>query len=868
MPMKLPDMSLVLLVGASGTGKSTFAAKHFSPYEVLSSDHYRGVASNEVTNQHATTDAFAILEYITAKRLSRGLLTVIDATNARSEDRKRWVKIAREHNVLAVAIVLDIPTHIAKARNAVRTDRRVPERSIRGQAREIGRSMRGMRREGFSHVHVLRGEREVEDAVFERTKLWNNRREEHGPFDIIGDIHGCYDELTALLSELGWSLSVEGDGDDAVHRLTPPEEGRRLVFLGDLCDRGPKTPETFHLVMDAVEQGVALCVPGNHEVKLGRWMQGRNVTIAHGLQESIDQLEARSPAFRERIAAFIKGLVSHLVLDDGKLVVAHAGMREDYAGRASGRVRSFALYGDTTGETDEFGLPVRYPWANEYRGRATVVYGHTPVPYADWLNNTICIDTGCVFGGELTALRWPERTLVSVPAFDTYAEPVRPAESTSDRTAQQEHDDLVDLGDILGRQRIETRFRMSIPLRPEQVGAALEVTSRFTVDPRWLIHLPPTMSPVETSTLDDALERPEEAFAYFRANGVHEVVCQEKHMGSRGMLLLLRDPSVAVHRFGFGAPSGHGVVLSRRGRRFFDDATLEEGMLERAVAAAEATGLWDTLQTDWMLLDAEIMPWSAKAMSLLTSQYAPVGAAATTAVAAVAEVMQRTAARMAGMERLEHRASSNRPADPDQLAARFRERAEDVEAYVAAYRRYCWPTDGLEGVKVAPFHLLASEGAVHADKAHSWHLAHLAELAEHEPLFQRTSARTVRLDVPEQVAEATAWWEAMTAAGGEGMVVKPQQFLTFHERRLVQPALKVRGREYLRIIYGPEYVRPHNLSRLRRRAVHRKRTLAMREFLLGLEGLHRFVERAPIRQVHQCVLGILAQEAEPVDPRL
>lgn len=866
MPMNLPDMSLVLLVGASGSGKSTFAARHFEPFEVLSSDHYRGVVANDPRDQAATADAFAVLADIAGRRLARGLLTVIDATNARAEDRAGWVRLARKHHMLCVAIVLDVPDDVALARNAARPGGPIPAHALRGQARAIRRDGRAMRREGFSHIHHLRGVEAIDAAAFTRTPLWSDRREERGPFDLIGDVHGCFDELCDLLTTLGWTVSVDGEGDDAVHRATPPEPGVRLLFLGDLCDRGPKTPEVFHLVMDLVDQGVALCVPGNHEAKLAKWLAGKQVTPSHGLQQSIDQLSARSEAFRARVAAFIDGLVSHLVLDGGALVAAHAGMREDYIGRASGKVRAFALYGDTTGEIDAFGLPVRYPWAEEYRGRAAVVYGHTPVPQAEWIHNTLCIDTGCVFGGALTALRWPSREIVSVPARATWFEPVRPAlpPPPPEPFAAQ----VVDLADVSGAQRIETRFRASVPVREAEVAAAIEVASRFTVDPRWLLHLPPTMSPVETSSDPGWLERPEEAFADYRRWGVTEVVCEEKHMGSRAMLLVLRDPSVAVQRFGFAEASDHGVLLSRRGRRFLGDPDHERALLARAAAACEAAGLWRDLATDWVLLDAEVMPWSAKAQALLTDQYAPVGAAGRAALDAAVDVVARTADRLRGAPPHEHRGASNTPLDVEALRERVTSRRTDLDAYVAAYRRYCWPVDGLEGLAIAPFHVLASEGAVHTDKDHRWHLAMAARLADHDPLFRATQARWVPLDDDAAIADAVAWWTALTDAGGEGMVVKPATFLAWHKGRLVQPALKVRGREYLRIIYGPEYTRPEHMARLRARAVRRKRTLAGREFVLGLEALHRFVDREPLRRVHQAVLGILALEAEPIDPRL
>src|SRR5690242_3831317 len=235
---------------------------------------------------------------------------------------------------------------------------------------------------------------------------------------------------------------------------------------------------------------------------------------------------------------------------------SHAGMKEEMQGRGSGKVREFALFGETTGETDDFGLPVRLNWAGEYRGRAMVVYGHTPVAEPEWLNRTINIDTGCVFGGKLTALRYPEKELVSVPARRTYYEPLRPfldqaAPAAPELSAQQQHDDLLDLEDVSGKRIIHTQLHRAVTIREENAAAALEVISRFAVDPRWLIYLPPTMSPCETSRREGLLEHPAEAFAYFRHAGVPRVVCEAKHMGSRAVVIVCRDAATAARRFGF-----------------------------------------------------------------------------------------------------------------------------------------------------------------------------------------------------------------------------------------------------------------------------------------------------------------------------
>jgi len=353
---------------------------------------------------------------------------VVDATNVQPDARRQLIALAREHDVLAAAIVLDMPEKTCQTRNASRPDRDFGPAVIRRQHDQLRRGLPGLRKEGFTTVHLLRGEDEIGAARVVRTKLFSDLRDRSGPFDVIGDVHGCRAELTELLTALGYAVTRDGEGRPAGARHPA---GRQAVFVGDLVDRGPDTPGVLRLVMAMVAAGDALCVPGNHESKLLRALRARsgrhsNVQVSHGLAESLAQLESADPAFRSEVETFLDGLISHYVLDGGRLVVAHAGLIEQYHGRASKRVRAFCLYGQTTGETDEYGLPVRYPWAQEYRGRAMVLYGHTPVPAPEWVNNTLCLDTGCVFGGRLTALRYPEREIVSVPAARVYYQPARP----------------------------------------------------------------------------------------------------------------------------------------------------------------------------------------------------------------------------------------------------------------------------------------------------------------------------------------------------------------------------------------------------------------------------------------------------------
>ena len=886
----IPELSLVLLIGASSAGKSTFARRHFKSTEILSSDFCRGLVSDNENDMNATEAAFDVLRYIAVKRLAARRLVVVDATNLKPEDRKPFVDLAREYHVLPVAIVLEPPQKVCTARNQVRSDRHLPRSVIRQHIQQLRRSVRRLGKEGFRYIYRLGSEEEIDSVRIERQRLWTDRRDDPGPFDIIGDLHGCCDELEELLSVLGY---VRNEGRIFVH-----PQGRRAFFLGDLVDRGPRIVDTLKLIMGMCEAGSALCVPGNHDMKLLRKLRERNETekfshrgdhrskifgtqITHGLSETLAELDAlptdeREP-FKERVITFLDSLVSHFLLDDGKLVVAHAGMKEEMQGRASGAVREFALYGETTGETDVFGLPVRFDWASAYRGRGTVVYGHTPVPEPEWLNRTINIDTGCVFGGKLTALRYPEKELVSVPAQRVCSEPVRPfleSEPESPQlTSQQAHDDLLNIADYLQKLRIHTQLMGHVVVRKENAAAALEVMTRFAVAPQWLIYLPPTMSPSATSHHPNILEHPEEAFSYFRSEGVPQVICEEKHMGSRVVIVLCRDETSARKRFGIigngtiqptfdgdKSPEGKliepsiGVCYTRTGRPFFNDPEIEGALLQRLHTAFDAIKFWETHETDWACLDAELMPWSAKAQELIKEQYAPVGVAGQIALKHAADVLTQSGARGLAVQ---------------ELQGQIAQRQDSVERYRNAYRQYCWEVTSLDNLKLAPFHLLAVEGKVYTDKDHRWHLDTLKALCHADPgLIQATAYHVV--DVRDEASQAGAiqWWEALTEQGGEGMVVKPYDFHPRGSRGLVQPAVKCRGREYLRIIYGPEYLLPENLDRLKARSLGVKRQLALREFALGIEALERFVRREPLQRVHECVFGVLALESEPVDPRL
>ena len=836
MRIELPEFSLILLVGPGSAGKTTFAGKHFLPTQILSSDLFRGMVCDDENEQSVTKDAFELLYHTAEKRLEHRRTTVIDATNLQRSDRQKMIALAKAQNVHAAVVVLNLPESVLRERNLTRKNRRLPEAVLRSQLMALRFCMRKFKKEGFRFVYVLDSEEEIENAEIVYTKLWSDKKEERGPLDIIGDVHGCFDELTELLDKLGYE-----PGEDGIYRHAC---GRRAVFVGDLCDRGPKNVDVLRLVMGMVRGGTAFCVPGNHDDKLRRYLNHGKVQISHGLENTIQELECEKEGFLEEVRTFLENLVSHYIFDGGRLVVSHAGIREEYIGRVSGKIRAFCLYGDTTGETDDSGFPVRRNWAADYRGEATIVYGHTPWKEVQAVNRTYCVDTGCVFGGKLTCIRYPEMEVVSAAAHRQYYEGSRPLCGS-----EKEDAGILDIRDVQGKLHLSTRLMPGITIPEENTASALEVMSRFAADPHWLIYLPPTMSPCRASSMEDYMEYPWEAFQYYQKNGVERVICERKHMGSRAVIVLCRTADTAKRRFGVG-DGGRGIIYTRTGRRFFEETGMEAEILERLDQMLTENGFWEDFQTEWVCLDTEIMPWSGKAKALLKSQYGPVGRAGRESLSAAVEVLE-----LAG--------------GSQDIRQHFAEKLTASEAYVKAYRRYCWNVDSTEDLRIAPFHLLACEGRVFSREKHIWHMETLKRYCTgRDPIFIETEYLEVDLSRREEMEKAARWWELLTENGGEGMVVKPETFTACKGDRLIQPAVKCRGRDYLRIIYGPEYLMPKHLIRLKQRSLSRKRSLALKEFSLGLEALERFAAKEPLYRVHECVFAVLALESEPVDAAL
>jgi len=412
--ISLPRTTLLVLCGTPGCGKSTFASRYFRETMIVSSDQCRLLVSDSETNMAASKEAFKLFRFTIERRLSLGRFTVADSTAITRQARGELLHIGRKYGFNTTLLIFNIPEDVCQARNAGR-DRRVVRSVITRMQKMLRQTLHVVHNEGFDNVHVI-SEEDLNNTAFE-IEIRDYEVTLPGPFDIIGDIHGCFDELTMLLDKLGYR--------NRSNYYTHPA-GRKAVFPGDLTDRGPRSMDSFRLVKAMVDSGNALYIPGNHCRKLSRYLEGRNVKIAHGMEKTVAEIEALTEDerefFKEEFLTLYREAPPYLILDKGKLVVSHGGIKEDMIGKVTERIRNFCFFGDATGEITEEGLPVRREWAQAYRGNALIVYGHTPVPEAVFVNNTIDIDQGCAMGGNLTALRYPELEIIQIPALAAYYE--------------------------------------------------------------------------------------------------------------------------------------------------------------------------------------------------------------------------------------------------------------------------------------------------------------------------------------------------------------------------------------------------------------------------------------------------------------
>ncbi|SDZ56251.1 polynucleotide kinase-phosphatase [Evansella caseinilytica] len=864
MRITLPHAGIVLLIGPSNSGKSHLV-KHLisenilSASEAVSSDTYRVLVSDTEfinwrgkpqeeadsiydTYQAISREAFAILDATVEARCRLNKLTFVDATHLRPDDRKRYLDIARINHVPIIAVVLDIPLETLLQRDDQRDSPR-GKRRIKQQYQLFTKEKRLLKKEHFLATYFVKNTAEL---AFERRSNPIERDIQHG-IDIIGDIHGCYDEMIQLLENLGY---VKNDEQLYLHPA-----GRKFVSIGDCMSRGSRSLDTMLFFTRHINNGLAYMIDSNHGWKIARWLDGKNVVLNHGdekVAEEFSEYERKhgagaAAALKQDIKTVLLKAPSHYVFTrngTAVLVCVHAGIKDKYIGKQSKRISDFCRYGDTDG-FDEQGKPIRKDWFLHHQTKACIVWGHDPKPQPLLINNTVNIDQGVVFGGKLTAFRYPEKEFVAVDAAMDYS---GDADSNPLKELESKRLDPPNIAKFINGYTVLTEAAGDIHIPQDAVKSAVDTMSHYTIPVENLIYLPPTMSPAPSpSSLEGYLEHPAEAIAYYRSHGVQRLIAEKKHMGSRAILFLFKDRAAGKKHVGFET---EGVIYTRTGRRFFP-ASMEAAVLRKINQALHAGRYFEKYKTEFVLLDAEIMPWNLKASELIRHQYAHVSETA---------ILDRQLLE----QKLAEAVKSN--GKVAEWRKEYRHKLDNAAAFQAIFQKYCWDVDDPDQIEIAPFHVLAHSEETFFDRSHLWHMERNRELAGYSPLFVETAFKVI--DDAASEAAVIQWWEEITAEGHEGIVIKPEAFIAKEKNKLLQPAIKVRGRNYLRIIYGMDYLEPENLRRLKKRNTGKKQRLALKEFALGIEGIRRFVNRESIDRVHECVLGTLALESDPADPRL
>ena len=863
--LHLPHAGIVLLVGPSNTGKTTLLNQliqenQILASEVVSSDQFRVLVSNiEFISwsgrqkdesdalfheyQQISGAAFDAMDYVVSKRCKLNKLTFIDATHLREEEHEKYLQLGKKYHVPVIAIVLNISETELLRRDAERDFPRGRNR-IKQQYQHFKNALRFIKKKPYRRVYLL-GEDELE--VLNISRLENPLFIELvNGIDFIGDIHGCYEEFLEILTKLGYQENEEG------YYIHP--EGRKILSLGDVMSRGPRSIETLQFFQKHVAAGHAYMIDSNHGWKIARWLDGENVTMAHGDENVAAEFEEYERKYgteateelKEQLKTLLIEAKSHYIIRKNGVnaaVAVHAGIKDHYIGKKSGRISDFCRYGDNEG-LDENGKPIRKDWSIHHNSSELILWGHDPKPQPLLVNHTLNIDQGVVFGGSLTAYRYPEKQFVSVKAKQDYAKvPDNPLKEW-ERTRL----DPPNIMKFVDGYSVLTENYGEIMIYDDGVKPALDDLSHYTRALEEIVYLPPTMSPTpKASRLEGYLEHPMEAFEYYQSNGVETMVVEKKHMGSRGILFLFKNKEVAKD---YIDRETVGTIYTRTGRAFFKK-DLEEQMVSVLNEDLVKSGYFETHNTDFVLLDAEILPWNLKAKDLILNQYAHVG-------------------EMALLDRSKLKDSLQQAVESGKDVQRWLKEIEsgidNARVFNEVYQKYCWETEGIEGIQIAPFHTLAHSTETFFDKPHIWHMEKNKEFSGISRLFMETEYRVVNDE--DSMKAAIEWWEEITEEGHEGFVVKPDAFITRHKGKLLQPAIKVRGRKYLHIIYGMDYLLPENLSRLKKRNPGKKQRNALKEFALGVEAVNRFVKRESLERVHECVLGVLALEAEPIDPRL
>lgn len=852
--IRVPSNALVVAVGVSGSGKSSLSHNLF-PGCVVSSDSCRRVLSSDISVcgggevrikttptpsdelQKYSEGAFVLFHAWIRARLRHGLLTVADSTALRPEFRSDLHKIGQEEHVKVVYLFVDTPFAECVRRNAERAPQdRVPESVIKRQFASLNRSRSWLRKD--DHVYTVKPGDEVEVQVVEGVLGIEAKA-----IDVVGDVHGCMDELVELIGKLGYrqrtlDLMEEIDQESpTANSLYWHPEGRKLVFVGDLIDRGPHPYGVLDFVRRHVQAGVAELVLSNHERKLRSYLSGRNVTIKPEFQKTIDSIPA--DADKKGLKSFLHSLRPYRqwsAPDGQEWVVVHAAFDPKFAGKIDGKIEEYCVYGPVNSVDPVTHRPDRIAWWESYRPGPKVVYGHviTDDGKPRVVNGTYGIDTGCVHGGSLTALRLPEQEFVQVKARRLY-------HGTVDYADKKKAEEGEHLGVLLHRRvtvRDQEGKTHDVFLKDRGLMDAIDALSTRTVSPDKLAWLSPTMSPGPISEDPSLMEDPVTAAKWMFANAPEgaALCAQVKHMGSRGTWLC----EYKGDRWEIACWTRNGYEMFDEPRRSEVYEALQHPLTFLAAQLADMGMLPDTI-----LLDSEVMPFNQHGAEWLERTFMQ-----TAAAGHVSRFAMARAANAGGQK---------------EQAQRLLGRMENLKLYGDAANRFCWPVGGVNDLKVGVFNVLYP----FHDMAHGKLCDTLAAALRNFPVFQPTEYRLVH-NTEESLDMLSKWFDGLTAKGLEGVVLKYDDPKVWSATKFPQQALKVRGKDYLRIIYGPQYLEPEILAALRKeRRVDGKMRMAYQQTLLGREALaRRFGENRPFEAWHECVIGILGAERATVDPRL
>lgn len=759
---EIAENALIVFMGMDPDTMRQYAHQHFPHIRYIDLEECYKLLSDE--NSDLTITDIEVFDFFLSwihQRTAIGNPTIAGGNWLHRSQRKQLAEVASKNHVSLQLLLFTLKTKRAST-----------------SVKRFHAALQTLKQEGFKKIIALDHESQLNAPAFHRKPLAVNLRHLSGPFDIIGDVHGCFDELRQLLHQLGHTLTYE----KAAWGIDHPQK-RKLIFVGDLADRGPKSVDTLTFVMDLTLAHKAYAIKGNHDDKLFRYLKGNNIAAQHGLETTIVELEHQEKAFHQRLYHFLKNLPAHLVLDRGNLVVTHAAIHARYIGKEDPVIEQFCMYGPTTGKLDENGFPERLRWQEDYDGKAWVVYGHTPVLTAAWQGNTVNIDTGAVYGNGLTALRYPEWTTVFQPSFHTYAPSKRLEIKPSDLPAPDWNNMAIPAeGEGVA---LEGPDEHGIFIDPASVNNARVYFTNLALPLQALPYLPPSY-PLTPVLASKEIGNPIPAIEKYAAAGVTALTAELQPAGQKCVILIVKDPHTAVVHFAL--KSFKGSILQPNGMPVFENDVLTDRCLDQLHHMLTAANWWELFRSNWFVFEAfiqhsgytriplsyyrrHLLPWLKETQHLN-------------------DTLPHAQAKGEAFENLK---------------TYWSERVTWDDDYNTCYEQFNQPCTKLLAPVIWPSVLVASSTQVFLGQPVNWHFKTLQTLVNKAP--------ELLLSVPQfqiQVAQETDWemaenhWRSLDPNTWEGIVIKPAR----NANHKLLPGLLCRAHPLHLLYLGPSMLAP------------------------------------------------------------